>query len=100
MADDNGTLKPLLGQKLCRQLIVLDAFRDCLVGAADGLPAVVGTHGIVTTPIESQKGIAKRGYVGRKKARRVNVKVHLVAVAIHRSAFNGSLRRVVGAIQG
>src|SRR4249920_147620 len=100
MADDNGTLKPLLGQKLCRQLIVLDAFRDCLVGAADGLPAVVGTHGIVTTPIESKKGIAKRGYVRRKKAGRANIKVHLIAVTIHGSTLDRTIRRIVDPVQG
>src|SRR4029453_3047612 len=99
MPDDDGSVKASIFQKTGREFVILDSFRDGLVGAADRFAAIEGTHGIVATPIESQKGVAKRGYEGRKKARRADVEVHLVAVAIHCRALDGPIRRVVGAIQ-
>jgi hypothetical protein len=82
------------------ELIVLDAFRHRLIGSADRLATVIGAHGIMAAPIEGEEGISQRGYVGRKKTRRADVKVHLIAVTINRGALDGTIRRVVGTVQG
>jgi hypothetical protein len=49
--------------------------------------------------IEREENVTERGYVGRKKTRGAYVKVHLIAVAIHDGALDGTVGRVIGAVQ-
>src|SRR5262245_11748336 len=99
MPDDDGRVKASIFQKTGREFVILDSFRDGLVGSAHGFAAVEGTDRVVAASIEREESVSERGYVGRKKARRANVEVHLIAVAIHCRALDGPIRRVVGAIQ-
>ena len=100
VADDDGILETFVCQVFRGQLVVFDAFGDGLVGAADAFPATVCAHRVVAAPVEREVFVTQRRNMRREKARGADIKIHLIAVAIHRRGPARPVRGVVGAVEG
>ena len=96
---DDWISESLVRQVFCRQVVIFNSFGDGLLGTADALTAIVGAYGIMAASIERYEDVTERGDGQREKARGADVKIHLVAVAIHRGALARSIRSVVGSVQ-
>src|SRR5690348_7239800 len=99
VADYNRISIAFTGQVVCRDFIVFDSFVYGLISAADAFAAIVGADRIVTAAVEGHEIVAESGDMGREKAGGADVKIHLVAVAVHRRALARTIGSVVGSIQ-